>query len=145
MQVTCEAVQVALETRQTGNSKDTAGYSGMHVVFGECTLDTERYELRRAGQVVPLTPQAFKVLVYLVQHQGRVVAKQDLLQTCWPGTSDKYYQEYSLRNCLYKIRQAVGETGTQRAVIETVRGYGYRFTAAVTALSADPDVVGTAS
>jgi DNA-binding winged helix-turn-helix (wHTH) protein len=63
----------------------------MHFVFGECTLDTERYELRRAGQVVPLAPQAFKVLVYLVQHHGRAVGKQDLLQAFWPGTSEAHY------------------------------------------------------
>ena len=116
----------------------------MRFLFGECTLDTERYELRRAGQLVPLEPKVFRVLVYLVQHHGRAVAKQDLLQAFWPGTSDAHYKEYSLRNCLHKIRQALGETGTQRVVIETVRSYGYRFTAAVTTPSADPGASGAA-
>jgi class 3 adenylate cyclase len=117
----------------------------MHFMFGECTLDTERYELRRAGQMVPLAPQAFKVLVYLVQHHGRAVGKLDLLQTFWPGTSEAHYKEYSLRNCLHKIRQAIGEAEMQRVIIETVRGYGYRLAVAVTTLSADPGVSGVAS
>ena len=57
----------------------------MRFVFGDCTLDTERYELRRSGQVVALEPRAFRVLAYLLRHAGRAVAKQELLQACWPG------------------------------------------------------------
>ena len=107
----------------------------MRFVFGDCDLDTERYELRRAGQVVALEPRAFRVLAYLLRHAGRAVAKQALVQACWPGTSSETIsQEYALRNCLMKIRQAVGDAGTPQAVIETVRGYGYRVTAAVTVL-----------
>jgi class 3 adenylate cyclase/tetratricopeptide (TPR) repeat protein len=107
----------------------------MRFVFGDCTLDTEHYELRRAGQVVALEPRAFRVLTYLLWHAGRAVAKQELVQACWPGPSfEAISQEYTLRNCLMKIRQAVGDAGTLQAVIETVRRYGYQVTAAVTVL-----------
>jgi DNA-binding winged helix-turn-helix (wHTH) protein/predicted ATPase len=109
----------------------------MRFVFGDCTLDTECYELRRAGQVVALEPRAFRVLAYLLRHAGRAVAKQELVQTCWPGTVETPYTEYALRNCLHKIRQAVGDAGRPRAVIETVRGYGYRWVTAVTTLQTD--------
>jgi DNA-binding winged helix-turn-helix (wHTH) protein len=109
----------------------------MHFVFGNCDLDTERYELRRAGQVVTLEPRAFRVLVYLLRHAGRAVAKQELVHACWPGPAETTDTEYALRNCLHKIRQAVGDAGTQQAVIETVRGYGYRWATAVTALPPD--------
>jgi DNA-binding winged helix-turn-helix (wHTH) protein len=51
----------------------------MRFVFGECELDTERYELRRTGQALMLEPKAFKVLTYLVQRPGRAVAKGELL------------------------------------------------------------------
>jgi WD40 repeat protein/DNA-binding winged helix-turn-helix (wHTH) protein len=116
----------------------------MHFVFGDCELDTERYELRRAGHAVALEPKAFRVLAHLLRHHGRAVAKQDLLQEFWPGISDAHYKEYSLRNCLHKIRQAVGDAGTQQAVIETVRRYGYRFAAEVTLLATDPIAAGIA-
>ena len=43
----------------------------MRYVFGECELDTERYELRRRGQVVALEPLALRVLAYFVQHAGQ--------------------------------------------------------------------------
>jgi class 3 adenylate cyclase/DNA-binding winged helix-turn-helix (wHTH) protein/tetratricopeptide (TPR) repeat protein len=106
----------------------------MRYLFGECEFDTERYELRRAGQVVALEPMAVQVLTYFVRHPGQAVAKSALLQEFWPGAAEESYKEYSLRNCLTKIRQAVGDTRTPRAVIETVQRYGYRFTAEVTVL-----------
>ena len=57
----------------------------MRFVFGDCELDTERYELRRAGHVVALEPKAFRVLVHLLRHHGRAVAKRDLLQSSGPA------------------------------------------------------------
>ena len=76
----------------------------MRFVFGQCEVDTDRYELRQAGHVVPLEPKAFRVLAYLVQRAGRAVAKQELLREFWPGTAGDSYQEYALRNCLQPRR-----------------------------------------
>jgi DNA-binding winged helix-turn-helix (wHTH) protein/predicted ATPase len=112
----------------------------MRFVFGECELDTERYELRRANQVVALELKAFRVLAYLLQRPGRAVSRQELLQAVWPGAAENPYTAYSLRNCLHKIRQAVGEAESSQAVIETIRGYGYRCVAAVTCLPTDASV-----
>src|SRR5262245_58879382 len=121
----------------------TEGISHMRYVFGECELDTERYELRRRGQMVTLEPLALRVLAYFVQHPGQAVAKGDLFQGFWPGATEESHKEYSLRNCLTKIRQAVGDAGTPRAILDTVRRYGYRFTAAVTVVPSAPSPAGT--
>ena len=59
----------------------------MRYVFGDCTLDTERYELRRAGVWIPLRPKVFQLLAYLITHQGRVVLKDELWSTCGPTSS----------------------------------------------------------
>jgi class 3 adenylate cyclase/DNA-binding winged helix-turn-helix (wHTH) protein len=110
-------------------------------------LDTTHHELRWRGQVVALEPLALRVLAYFVQHPGQAVAKGDLFQAFWPGAAEESYKEYSLRNCLTKIRQAVGDAGTPRAVLDTVRRYGYRFTAEVTILpsaSRPADALGAA-
>jgi DNA-binding response OmpR family regulator len=48
-------------------------------VFGDVELDMTTYEVRRAGHRVPLEPQAFDVLAYLVQHRERVVPKEELM------------------------------------------------------------------
>lgn len=54
--------------------------------FCLCELDTARHELRRASQPVAIEPQAFEVLLYLLQHRHRVVNKEELLERCWGGT-----------------------------------------------------------
>jgi DNA-binding winged helix-turn-helix (wHTH) protein len=63
----------------------------MRFVFGDCDLDTERYEFRRAGRSIALEPKVFKVLTYLLQRAGRAVAKHDLLEAFWPGISDAHW------------------------------------------------------
>jgi DNA-binding winged helix-turn-helix (wHTH) protein len=100
----------------------------MVFVFGECTLDVARRELRRAGIVRPLEPKAFLVLVHLLTQRHRAVSKDELLATCWPN---EFVTEAALTRCLRVIRQAVADDGVQQYCIRTLRGYGYRFVAAV--------------
>lgn len=68
----------------------------MRFVFGDCDLDTERYELRRAGRAIALGPQGFKVLTHLLQRAGRAVAKHDLLEAFWSDISDAHYAAAAL-------------------------------------------------
>ncbi len=70
-----------------GSLEPYAGEEGgaMRYVFGDCILDTQRYELRRAGTRIPLRPKVFQVLAYLLAHRDRLVAKQELLEHLWPG------------------------------------------------------------
>jgi DNA-binding winged helix-turn-helix (wHTH) protein len=100
----------------------------MYVVFGAYELELDQRELRRAGEVVPLEPKAFKVLVYLLTHRHRAVSKSELLDTLWP---QEYVTESALTRSVRLIRQAVGDAGHQQHIIKTLRGYGYRFMADV--------------
>jgi DNA-binding winged helix-turn-helix (wHTH) protein len=100
----------------------------MYVVFGAYELELDQRELRRAGEVVPLEPKAFKVLVYLLTHRHRAVSKSELLETLWP---QEYVTESALTRSVRLIRQAVGDAGHQQHIIKTLRGYGYRFMADV--------------
>jgi DNA-binding winged helix-turn-helix (wHTH) protein len=97
-------------------------------VFGECTLDVERRELRRAGVVLSLEPKAFTVLLHLLTQRHRAVSKDELLVTCWPG---EFITEAALTRCLKVIRQAIGDDGVRQHIIKTLRGYGYHFIATV--------------
>ncbi len=53
--------------------------------FGDYLFDPERYELHRAGVLVPLRPEECDVLAYLLTHRDRVVSKDELLDQVWPG------------------------------------------------------------
>src|SRR5215472_4739157 len=94
--------------------------------FGECILDEECYELRRAGAVVALEPKVLQVLVYLIQHHDRLVTRDELLEHCWPGT---FVSDAALTQCLARVRKAVGEQRSGSLLIKTVHRHGYRFVA----------------
>ena len=55
----------------------------MTYAFEDFTLDIERRELKRAGERVPVEPQIFDLLEYLIRHRERVVGKDDLLDAIW--------------------------------------------------------------
>ena len=52
--------------------------------FGQFRLDPTERLLLREGQVVAVTPKAFDLLVYLVEHHGRLVEKSTLMSALWP-------------------------------------------------------------
>jgi class 3 adenylate cyclase len=100
----------------------------MPYVFGDYTLDVERRELRCRGHTVPLRPQVFDLLVYLVTHHDRAVTKQELLTALWPNL---HVSPATLSACIKLARQAVGDSGAAQRMIQTLHGRGYRFVARV--------------
>jgi DNA-binding winged helix-turn-helix (wHTH) protein/tetratricopeptide (TPR) repeat protein len=96
--------------------------------FGAFELDTDLFELRRAGVPVAVEPQVFSVLAYLVEHRDRVVTKNDLLDNVW---GDRFVSEAALTTRIKAARRAVGDDGARQRMIKTVHGRGYRFIAAV--------------
>jgi class 3 adenylate cyclase/tetratricopeptide (TPR) repeat protein len=100
----------------------------MRYVFGDYTLDTERYELRRAGVLVKVQPKTFEVLAYLIAQRARVVSRRELLAQLWP---QQHIAETTLHSCIKAVRHAVGDSGRAQRVIHTLHGRGYRFVATV--------------
>jgi predicted ATPase/DNA-binding winged helix-turn-helix (wHTH) protein len=96
----------------------------MRYVFGDYTLDTDRYELRRMGMPMALGPKPFALLTYLLQHRDRAVAKEELLTQLWP---QQFVSESVLTSCMLVVRQTLGDSGQAQRLIKTVRGHGYRF------------------
>ncbi len=94
--------------------------------FGEHEFDVAGREVRRGGIVGHLEPQAFDLLVYLVQHRDRVVPKHELLDAVW---GHRHVSEAALTTRIKEIRRAVGDDGRRQSVIKNVPGRGYRFVA----------------
>jgi pimeloyl-ACP methyl ester carboxylesterase/DNA-binding winged helix-turn-helix (wHTH) protein len=97
-------------------------------LFGDLAVDTDRYELRAAGEPVHVEPQVFEVLGHLLDHRDRVVAKTELLDAVW---GDRFVSESALSSRIKAARAAVGDDGTAQRVIRTVHGRGYQFVAPV--------------
>ena len=96
--------------------------------FLSCTVNPATRELRRAGQLEHLEPQAYDVLVYLLRNRDRAVAKEELLDTVW---GEQWVSDSALATRIKEIRRATGDTGDAQAVVRTVRGHGYQFVAIV--------------
>jgi TolB-like protein/Flp pilus assembly protein TadD len=94
--------------------------------FGRFVVDRRSACLRCDGGVLPLRPKTFDVLVYLVQHPGRLVPKAELIDSVWQNVN---VTENSLVQCIKEIRQALGDD-TQTSV-ETVSKRGYLFAPSV--------------
>ena len=103
--------------------------------FEDCVLDLDRYELRRGGETVPLEPQAMRILIALIEHRDRVVAKTELLDSVW---GDRFVSESALTTQIKELRRAVGDTGRDQRVVRTIHGRGYMFVAAVDDEDAQP-------
>ena len=93
--------------------------------FGPFRLDMNERVLLRDGQVAPLTPKAFDTLVVLVQNNGHVLEKEELLKAVWPDT---FVEEATLAQNIFTLRKVLGK---EPSYIETIPKRGYRFTANV--------------
>jgi DNA-binding winged helix-turn-helix (wHTH) protein/class 3 adenylate cyclase/tetratricopeptide (TPR) repeat protein len=109
----------------------------MPYVFGDFMLDPQRYELMRAGTLIPLRPKVFQVLAYLLAHHDRVVHKEELLAHLWPGQA---VGDAALNSYILAVRHALEDSGQHQRAIRTVRGRGYRFVAPVRELDPRPGV-----
>ncbi len=100
-----------------------------HYRFEGFRLDTQARELCDGqGAAVPLNARAFDALCLLLRHRDRVVGKDELLATVWPG---RVVEENTLTQAISLLRRALGAGAGDHRYIVTVPGHGYRFVAEV--------------
>lgn len=95
--------------------------------FGPYKLDTDERVLLRGDDFIPLTPKAFDTLLVLVESNGRILEKNDLLKRVWPDT---FVEEVNLAKKISVLRKILGEDESHQ-YIETIPRRGYRFSAKV--------------
>lgn len=95
-------------------------------------LDTDRYELRQEGESVPLEPQVFALIAYLVTNRDRMIPKGELIEKVWNG---RVVSDSAVSSRVKKARKALGDDGKAQRVIQTVHGQGFRF---IGKLAGDP-------
>jgi adenylate cyclase len=94
--------------------------------FGPFQLDVRERRLSRGCDVIPLRLKVFDTLRVLVENAGRLVTKQELLDTVWPETT---VEENNLNHNVSVLRKALGDKAVGEQYIETVPRVGYRFVA----------------
>jgi DNA-binding winged helix-turn-helix (wHTH) protein/TolB-like protein/Flp pilus assembly protein TadD len=106
--------------------------SGAVYEFASFRLDPDEQRLLRDGVPVALTPKAFATLHALVERQGHLVSKDELLSRVWEGV---FVEEATLTQNVYTLRKLLGDGRGGVRLIETVPRRGYRFVAPVRVLS----------
>jgi DNA-binding winged helix-turn-helix (wHTH) protein/TolB-like protein/Tfp pilus assembly protein PilF len=103
--------------------------------FEDFRLDPARKLLLRAGETVPVTHKAFGVLLVLVENNGRLVSKEELMSSVW---HDSIVEDANLTQTISVLRKTLGENPNNHRFIVTEPGKGYRFVAPVTAAGDEP-------
>jgi DNA-binding response OmpR family regulator len=93
---------------------------------GDIKVDLARLEVHRDGETIPLTPREGDILSYLIEHNDRVVTREDLLLDVW------HYQSANVETRTVDIhivglRRKVEPEPSKPQLIQTVRGKGYRW------------------
>jgi TolB-like protein/Tfp pilus assembly protein PilF len=97
--------------------------------FGPFRINARERLLLRAGEVVPLTPKVFDILLVLVQNSEHLLSKDEVMKLVWPDT---VVEEGNIARNISTLRKALGEAPGQPQFIETIPWRGYRFVANVT-------------
>jgi TolB-like protein len=108
--------------------------------FKNIVLDTDRREVRRGAALVPLEPQVFDLLEYLIRNRERVVSRDDLFASVWNG---RLVSESALSTRINAARRAIGDNGEKQLLIKTLPRKGLRFIAAVREEKKLTDVAGS--
>ena len=103
--------------------------------FGVFEVDAHKEELRRAGIPIKIREQSLRILVFLLEHAGEIVTREELRQVLWPADTFVDFA-HSLNTAVMKLREALGDTADKPLYIETVPKRGYRFIAPIS-LTAD--------
>jgi TolB-like protein len=93
-------------------------------LFEDFALDSDRRELRHGSIAVPIAPQAFDLLEYLIRNRERVLSKDDLIASIWDG---RIVSESALSTCVNAARSAINDTGELQQLIRTIPRKGMRF------------------
>ena len=93
--------------------------------FGDCEVDFDRAELRRAGQPVEITPQELRLLSVFLHNRGRVLSREQLIESAWGhgiAITDRAVDTH-----VFNLRKKVEPVPSAPRFILGVRGLGYRF------------------
>jgi two-component system phosphate regulon response regulator PhoB len=98
-----------------------AGTGGDTLAIGPLVIDRAAHAVTVDGQPLDLTATEYKLLLTLAERRGRVQARTQLLQSVWDAAPD--IQTRTVDMHVQRLRAKLGDAG---ALIETVRGFGYR-------------------
>lgn len=114
----------ALLRRAPAGARD-GGVAGEHIELGGITLDESEHVAKADGRLIDLTPREFELLACLMRHGGKVLSRDQLLREAWNW--EYLVETKTVDTHVKRLRDKLEAAGVDPALVETVRGYGYRF------------------
>lgn len=104
---------------------DGDGDDGEVRAYGDLRIDTKALTVSRHGEHIPLTPTELRLLLTLSRSPGRVFSRTQLLEKVW---EHNYLGDSRLvDNCVQRLRTKIEAMPANPVLVQTVRGFGYRF------------------
>src|SRR5438128_1627904 len=97
-------------------------------IFDDVCVDLQTYRVCKSGCDLRLEPKAMHVLTFLIEHRGRVIEKDELLDAVWKKA---FVSENAMTRVIAQLRKALGDDPRQARYIKTVQTRGYVFVADV--------------
>jgi DNA-binding response OmpR family regulator len=93
--------------------------------FGDVEVDFARYEVRRGGRLLEVTPTEFKLLAAFIRQRGRVLTRDRLLDLAWG--QEVFVTDRVVDNQIANLRKKIEPKPSKPRYLLNVRGVGYRF------------------
>jgi TolB-like protein/DNA-binding winged helix-turn-helix (wHTH) protein len=96
--------------------------------FGSFEIDVEGFRLLKEGRQLPAEPKALNLLIFLIDHRGKLLERRAILDAVWGGA---FVTDHVLNRAVGQLRKLLEDDSKQPRYIETVPTLGYRFIADV--------------
>jgi DNA-binding response OmpR family regulator len=116
----CARVKAIL--RRTEAARDDARVDRLE--FGDVALDFRKYEARKGGRPVELTPREFRILQVFAGRPGEVISRDDFLEQVWG--EEVYITNRTVDNQIFSIRKKLEDHPDAPRFILSIRGAGYK-------------------
>lgn len=111
-------------TPHAGETQD-GSIEGEVVTASGVTIDEGTHTATGANGEIDLTPREFELLATLMKHAGKVLSRDQLLREAWGW--EYLVETKTVDTHVKRLRDKLEQSGVDPSLIETVRGYGYRF------------------
>ncbi len=94
--------------------------------FGRIELDFKKYEAKKKGKKLELTPLQFHILKFLIRNNGEVLSRDELLDEIW-GRDNVWISHRTIDSHVSNIRKKIEDDPANPKHILNIRGVGYKF------------------
>lgn len=115
--------RVSAVLRRSGGDIDETDKDEKVIRIGDISIYPDRYEVVINGELIPMRPKEFEVLVYLVEHPGTVITRDELMNRVWGF--DYIGGQRTVDVHVSSLRKKL-EPGQESVKIDSIRGVGYK-------------------